>query len=88
MQEYNAVITSGMKKLQETRGRYEERLAGIRESHPDMPVVQAQSVATFCDLGWEWDGLGINNSVDIKRTVMNDVTESAYIREDGSFRYA
>ncbi len=67
---------------------YEERLAGIKGIHPDMPIKQAKSVAILLDMGWEWCGLGANNSVDIKRTIMNDFTESAYIREDGTFRCA
>ena len=67
---------------------YEERLAGIKATYPDMPANQAKSVAVFIDMGWEWCGIGDNNSVDIKRTVINDYTENAYIREDGAFRVA
>ena len=67
---------------------YEERLAGIKETHPSMPIEQAKSVAVFQGMGWEWCGLGVNNSVDIKRAVINDFIENAYIREDGTFRYA
>ena len=67
--------------------KYDERLNYLKEQYPDMPHEQAQSVATFCDMGWEWVGIGTNNSVDIKQTVLNDFVEKAYIREDGSFRY-
>jgi len=67
---------------------FDERLKYLQCKYPDMPEAQARSVATFCDFGWQWEGFGYDGSVDISRPDTTETIEKAYIRTDGSFRYA
>jgi len=50
-------------------------------------AAQAESVACYIDLGWQFSDFGINDSIDIFKVGFENV-DTGYIREDGTFRYS
>jgi len=56
----------------------EALLEAVRNKFPE----QARSLESYIWAGWEFDGHGSSDSVNIKRKL-----ETAYIRADGTMRY-